>query len=256
MKLELIAILIFVTTTGFSQSIESIDKLVSEIERTNFIDTITIYDQPEVSTRPIQITAYLNGDTLLKTVARYSNSTRLKYSYYDKFENTPLFVKDIDSSTSKILLEVYGKDFEVYKASIKMPLEKQEIKQPYRVLDNSDFSTEIAFAIVDRQALKYKFIGKLVDTVPAPPGCGIFAFAIVNKFEVISTTYTNYDKKYVLIIQPCPNFLGEHFFIKGENYEIDVATNNGVTFGYLVFNNFINENLPIFWTREIKKIEY
>jgi len=253
MKQLVISILTFITTTAFSQSVESIDKLVSEIDRTNFTDTITITDSPRVATRPIQVTAYLNGDTLLKTVARYSTSTRVRISYYDKQQNTPLYVKDIDSLTKEILVEVYDKNYDVYKSTIIKPLEEQETKQPYRVLHNSDFSTEIGFALVDRQAQKYKFIGKLVETVPMTPGCGTFAWAIVHKFEVLTTTFPSYDKKYVLIIQACPEFLKDEFFKAGSTYEISVATNSGVTFGYSVINNYEKENLPIFWTREIIK---
>ena len=253
MRKLLISILTFLTTTTFGQTVKSIDKLVSEINATRFTDSIIILDSPRVDTRPIQVIGFLKGDTLLKTVAKYYNSSRLKYSYYDKEQTTPLYVKDIDSLTSKILLEVYGKNYEVYKSNIKTPLEDQEVKQPYRVLHNSDFSTEIGFALVDRQAKKYKFTGKLVETIPMTPHCGTLAWAIVHKFEVLTTTFPSFEKKYVLIIQACPEFLKGGFFQAGTIYDIDVATNSGVTFGYAVINRYEKENLPTFWTREIKK---
>ena len=253
MRHKLIFIFSLLTSTVYSQSVQSIDNLVSEIEKTIFTDTITITDSPRVSTRPIKIIAYLKGDTLLKTVAKYSNSTRIRFSYYDNQLNTPLYVKDIDSLTKDVLVEVYGKNFDVFKSTIIKPLEEQEAKQPYRVLHNADFSTEIGFALVDNHAKKFKFTGKLVETVPMTPHCGTFAFAIVQKFEVLTTTIPSYDKKYVLIIQTCPEFLKDSFFKAGTIYEIDVATNSGVTFGYSVINNYEKENLPTFWTREIKK---
>jgi hypothetical protein len=253
MKHLLIFILTLLTTTAFSQSVKSIDDLVAEIEKTYFTDTITITDSPRVATRPILVTAFLKGDTLLKTIAKYSNSTRLRFSYYDKQQNTPLYVKDIDSLTNEVLVEVYGKNYDVFKSTIIKPLEGQEADQPYRVLHNSDFSTEIGFASVDRQANKYKFTGKLVETVTMTPGCGVIAWAIVHKFEVLTTTFPSYDNKYVLIIQTCPEFLKDNFFKAGKLYEIDVATNSGVTFGYCVINNYEKEYLPTFWTREIKR---
>jgi hypothetical protein len=253
MRHKLIFILTLLTATANSQSVQSIDNLVSEIEKTIYTDTITITDSPSVATRPIKVIAFLKGDTLLKTVAKYSNSTRLRFSYYDKQQNTPLCVKDIDSLTKDVLVEVYGKNYDVFKSTIIKPLEEQEAKQPYRVLHNADFSTEIGFAVVDNQAKKYKFTGKLVETVPMTPHCGTFAFAIVHKFEVLTTTFPNYDKKYVLIIQTCPEFLKDNFFKAGTTYEISVATNSGVTFGYSVVNNYEKENLPTFWTREIIK---
>jgi hypothetical protein len=253
MRQLLILILTFLSTIAFGQSIKSIDKLVSEINAKGFTDSITILDSPRVMTRPIQVIGFLKDDTLVKTIAKFTNSSRLKYSYYHKQQTTPAYVKDIDSLTNEVLLEVYGKGYDVYKFKIETPLEEQEIKQPYRVLHNSDFSTEIGFALVDRKTAKYKFTGKLVETVPMTPGCGTIAWAIVHKFEVLTTTFPNYDKKFVLLIQTCPEFLKDSFFQAGTIYEIDAATNSGVTFGYSVINNYKKENLPTFWTREIKK---
>lgn len=253
MRHKLLFILTLLTSTAFSQSVESIENLVSEINKTIFTDTITIVDSPRVATRPIKVTAFLKGDTLLMSVAKYSNSTRLRYSYYDKQQKTPLYVKDIDSLTKDVLVEVYGKNYDIFKSTIIKPLEEQDAKQPYRVLHNANFSTEIGFALVDNQAMKYKLTGKLVETVPMTPHCGTIAWAIVHKFEVLTTTIPNYDKTYVLIIQTCPEFLKDSFFQAGTIYEIDVATNSGVTFGYSVINSYENENLPTFWTREIKK---
>lgn len=253
MRQKFLLILILLTSTAFSQSVESIDKLIYEIENTTFSDTITILDYPKVPTRPIKITAYLNGDALLKTVATYSNSSRLRFSYYDKQQNIPVYVKDIDSLTKDVLLEVYGKNYDVFKSTIIKPLEEQESNQPYRVLQNANFSTEIGFSLVDNQSKKYKLTGKLVETVQMPPDCGNIAWAIVHKFEVLRTTIPSYNKKYILIIQTCPEFLEDNFFQAREIYEIDIATNSGVTFDFSVINNYEKENLPTFWSREIKK---
>ena len=254
MKQKFLLILILLTSTAFSQSVESIDNLVYEIEKTIFSDTITVLDSPRVDTKPIKVIAFLKDDILLKTIATYSNSSRLRFTYYDKQDNTPVYVKDIDSLTRDILLEVYGKNYDVFKSTIIKPLEEQESKQPYRVLKNANFSTEIGFALVDNQAMKYKLTGKLVETVEMTPDCGRIAWAIVQKFEVLSTTIPNYNKKYILIIQTCPEFLEDNFFQTGEIYEIDIATNSGVTFEFSVINNYEKENLPTFWTREIKNI--
>lgn len=252
MRQKFLIILTFLTYTAFSQSVESIDDLVYEIEKTIFSDTITVLDSPRVDIKPIKVIAFLKDDILLKTIATYSNSTRLRFTYYDKQENTPVYVKDIDSLTKDILLEVYGKNNDVYKSIIIKPLDKQEHVQPYLVLQNANFSTEIGFALVDNQANKYKLRGKLVEIVQMPPDCGNIAWAIVHKFEALNTTIPSYDKKYVLIIQPCPEFLKDNFFQAGEVYEIEIATNSGVTFDFSVINNYEKENLPTFWTREIK----
>lgn len=253
MTQKFLLILILFTSTAFSQSVESIDNLVYEIEKTIFSDTITVLDSPRVDTKPIRVIAFLKDDILLKTIATYSNSSRLRFTYYDKQENTPVYVKDIDSLTKDILLEVYGKNYDVYKSTITKPLDKQEYIQPYRVLQNANFSTEIGFVLLDNQAMKYKLTGKLVETVEMTPDCGTIAWAIVHKFEVLSTTIPSYNKKYILIIQTCPEFLEDNFFQAREIYEIDIATNSGVTFDFSVINNYEKENLPTFWSREIKK---
>ena len=91
--------------------------------------------------------------------------------------------------------------------------------------------------------------------MPLPAGCGVFAFGHLQKFEVLSTDFPNYDKKFVLIIQPCPEFLGDNFFKDNKVYEVDVATNSGVTFGYVINNDYKNENLPTFWSRKIVKVD-
>ena len=79
------------------------------------------------------------------------------------------------------------------------------------------------------------------------------AFGHLQKFEVLSTDFPNYGKIFVLIIEPCPEFLGDNFFQDDKIYEVDVATNSGTTFGYSYFNNYEKENLPIFWRRKIVK---
>src|SRR4051794_13780953 len=71
----------------------------------------------------------------------------------------------------------------------------------------------------------YEFTGKLVETVPIEAGCNSsFGFAIIQKFEVVSTTCRKYKKKFVLIIQPCPEEGGEGYFQANRIYKMTVAT--------------------------------
>lgn len=256
MKISLLFISTLFYVSTFSQPVKSIDSLVQIIDATYSTDSITILKSPNVATKPFQVTAFLKGDTLLKTIARFRNTSRLRFTYYEHIQKdyaTPLYVKDVDTLTNEVLIEVYGKDNDHIKSTISKPLDEQETIYPSLVLQNSNFSGEIGFALVDRQAAKYKFRGRLVKAVPLTPGCGIFAWAIVQKFEIISTTFPGYDKKHVLIIQPCPEFLKKDFFRKGNIYDVDVATNSGVTFSYVMHNNYEKDNLPTFWTREIRK---
>jgi hypothetical protein len=122
-------------------------------------------------------------------------------------------------------------------------------------IGNSKFIGSSQIIDTSKAALTYQFRGKLVKAAPLPPGCGTIAWAVVQKFEVISTTFPDYNKKYVLIIQPCPEFLKERFFETGKTYDIDVATNSGVTFDYCLVNIYEKEKLPIFWARDIKRVD-
>lgn len=102
---------------------------------------------------------------------------------------------------------------------------------------------------------KYTLKCKLIEQAPFPAGCGIFALALVHKFEVLETNYPGYTQKYVLMIQPCPEFIGRAFFKAKHNYKIFAATNSGVAFDYIVVNKYKKEQLPIFWSREIELIK-
>ena len=235
----------------FSQTVKSIDRLIYRIDHTKFSDSITILDSTNRTRTLIQITGYLSGDTLLKSITRFKKSSRIRLTYYDN--DRSIYVKELDSSTNELFAEVYGSGYDVYKSQVLKPLDKEEKKEPYRLLENADYSTVIGFAVVDRKAKKFHFKVKLTNALPLPPDCGIMAFGHLQRFEVLSTDFPNYDKKFVLIIQPCPEFLGDNFFQDDKVYEVDVATNSGVTFGYSYFNNFEKENLPIFWSRKIVK---
>lgn len=237
--------------SAFSQNVKSIDRLIYRIDHTKFSDSITILDSTNRTRTLVQITGYLSGDTLMKSITRFKQSSRIRLTYYDI--DLSVYVKEFDSTTNEIFSEVYGSGYTIYKSQVLKPLDKEEKKQPYRLLENSDYSTVIGFAVVDRKAKKYHFKVKLTNAIPLPPGCGIIAYGHLQKFEVLSTDFPSYDKKFVLIIEPCPEFLGDNFFQDDKIYEVDAATNSGVIFGYSHFNNYEKEGLPIFWSRKIVK---
>ena len=251
MKISFLFILTIFCVSTFSQTVKSIDKLIYRVDHTKFSDSITIRDSTNRTRTLVQITGYLSGDTLLKSITRFKQSSRIRLTYYD--DDRSVYVKEFDSTNNEVFSEVYGSGYTVYKSQVVKPLDIEEKKEPYRLLENSDYSTVIGFAVVDRKAKKYHFKAKLIMALPLPAGCGYFAFGHLQKFEVLTTDYLNYDKKYVLIIQPCPEFLGDKFFQDGKIYEVDVATNSGVTFGYVINNDYKTEDLPTFWSRNIVK---
>jgi hypothetical protein len=260
MKVPLLFIFVLFCCSIFSQSSKSIDSLIKRIDDTTPTDSITIVDSSKWTTRSIQVkvTACLKGDTLLKTIARFNKVSVLRITYYEQWAKSfasARYVKDIDTLTNEVLLEVYGNGFDIYKSTIVKIAVEPEAKRPYDILSFSDYSINIGFALVDRKACKYTFKARLTKVIPMTIRCGQSAEAIVQKFEVISTTFPKYDKQFVLLVQPCPELLEKDFFVAGQVYEVNVATNSGVTFGYFVHNLYQNENLPTFWTREIKRAD-
>lgn len=98
----------------------------------------------------------------------------------------------------------------------------------------------------------YFLKARLVETVSLPPGCGGFAFALAQKFEIIRSEIPGYSSGILVIIQPCPDIWAKSFFKKGEAYIISAARNNDAPFDYIVSNKYEKEKLPTFWSREIK----
>jgi hypothetical protein len=256
MEKAVIFIFLYLSNLMYSQTVEELDykKIIQEIEIEKFTDSVSTSSIFNLNYKPAEVKGYLKGDTLLKTIAIYSDFEKVVYTYYNKLNKQPFYLKIMDISTNILFQEVrvlgYFK-FETINTQ-KLHLKDNEIKI---IIESSDFSGAVGFALVDRKALKYNFTGKLVEEVEMTPPCGREAFAIVHKYEVLNTDYPNYNQKYVLLIQPCPQFEGNNFFKKKKIYKIDVATNSGVTFNHVIFNEYDKVDLPIFWVREIKRLK-
>lgn len=243
-----------------AQTIDQIDELVKNINKTAFTDTVAMdstssYDLTRHKEKTILI--FMSEDTVNKTIIRFSNSARIREVYYGPLEDylqKVVYVKDTDSTNGKIVSEIYSWNEEILKSNIIEPLNDEE-KDPFHILKSADHAIEIKFRLVDIKAVKFNFKGRLVEELPYPPGCGGFAFAMVHKFEVLSTDLAGYPAKYVLIIQPCPEFMGLRFFKKDHIYQIYAATNSGVTFGYSIENKYKKDHLPTFWSRKTTMIK-
>jgi hypothetical protein len=264
MKIYLILILPLSSLSAICQTVESIDSFINQVCQTQFTDSVTMDFRSADTTHPFQVTSYFKNDTLLMTVGRFKNSSRLRFTYYEfvneQYANV-LCVRDIDSSKNKIILEVYGREgigipSNILKITTAEPLEINSavLEYPSRLLDYSNYSIRAMFALINRKATEYHFKGILKEEVPFPPPCGRVAFAIAQKFEVISTNFPNYKRKFVIIIKACPEGL-KKFFVKGKTYDLDVLTNSGVTFSYSIDNKYQKDDLPIFWAKEIKILD-
>jgi len=106
---------------------------------------------------------------------------------------------------------------------------------------------------VNTQDTVYHFKVRLTKALPRTPDCGYMAFALVQKFEVISTDFPNYNDRFILLIQPCPEFLGKNFFKTDNIYNVDAGKTSGETIGFTFTNTYDKEKLPILWSRKIIK---
>jgi len=80
------------------------------------------------------------------------------------------------------------------------------------------------FAATGKDTL-YEFTARLVEATPIEAACNdAFGFAVIQKFEVLHTTYPKYKKKFVLMIQPCPEEGGKGYFVANTVYKMTVAT--------------------------------
>jgi hypothetical protein len=107
----------------------------------------------------------------------------------------------------------------------------------------------------DSTTKEYRFTVRLTNAFDLYPACGIIAFALAQKFQVISTDFPNYKHQFVVLIEPCPEFLGKKFFETDTVYVARVASNSGVSFSYTVYNPYQSEEWPILWIRNIAKVK-
>ena len=104
-------------------------------------------------------------------------------------------------------------------------------------------------------ATAYKIKGRLTTEGPSTPACGVVAWSIIQKFEVLSTNFPNYKNRYVLVIQSCPEFLGKGFFKKNKIYEMEVTKKNDAVPNFVITNNYDITKIPTFNSKKINKID-
>lgn len=92
---------------------------------------------------------------------------------------------------------------------------------------------------------------KLISSITNSPGCGVYAWAVAQKYEVLeSNNYLN-PKSIIIVLQPCPELLGKNFLKNGNVYSLLLSKENLDPFSYLVVNPFKKKKFPIMWCREI-----
>ena len=96
----------------------------------------------------------------------------------------------------------------------------------------------------------YTIKAKLLKAEGHPPHCGVIAWALAQKFEIIESDFDIPKPKFqCLLIQTCPEFLGENYFVKNKIYNLKVTKKSMTPFSYTVINPYEKDNLLIFWIR-------
>lgn len=107
-----------------------------------------------------------------------------------------------------------------------------------------------------RQDSLYEFKAKLTDNSFLTPDCGIIAFAVAKKFEIIESKNHDLTNKYVTIIIQCPELYGNNFFVNRKIYSIKAGLNNDASFGWaIVPSDYAKKKLPVFWASEINLLK-
>jgi hypothetical protein len=91
---------------------------------------------------------------------------------------------------------------------------------------------------------------RLIEAKCCPPGCGVIAWANAQKFEVIKSTAPSLNGKSIILVEKCPEFLGDGFFKNGQIYNVK-ATNKKDS-SYLLVGLSERETLPVYWSDKIE----
>jgi hypothetical protein len=88
----------------------------------------------------------------------------------------------------------------------------------------------------------------LVDPVTNSVKCGIFKMAVAMKFHLGA------GDGGLLIVIPCPEFYGEHFFLKDQVYKVTLTASSSVCKNCTIINRYEKLKLPTYYAINIKKI--
>lgn len=106
----------------------------------------------------------------------------------------------------------------------------------------------------NKDTTTFLLTARLTKAEALPAHCGIFAWAVAQKFEIAKSEIPGINSGYVIIIEPCPEFLGKDFFKPNKLYTVSVGKYNDASFDYIVVG-VSEKKLPVFWSREIKLVQ-
>ena len=99
----------------------------------------------------------------------------------------------------------------------------------------------------------HQFVVRLYKGFNSPLYCGVISIAFGYKFKVIESDIQNLKDRWIVIIEPCPEMLGDNFFETDKIYRIKCI--KGKKAVDTVNNKYEKENLPTFWAEETTLIK-
>ena len=94
---------------------------------------------------------------------------------------------------------------------------------------------------------------KLIKAEPPTPHCGIIAWAVKHKAEIIESAMkflSPHDT--ILLLQPCPELFRIGYLKTNQFYKATLNKTSGAKFDYTITGELINEKLPKYWIRNIE----
>jgi len=96
---------------------------------------------------------------------------------------------------------------------------------------------------------------RLTKAFPNGAGCGVLALASAMKYEVIESSFADLKAgSFVVLIQPCPEMLGDEFFISNKYYKAIVSKERSSSTMYIVTNPYEKDKISVFWIQQIESI--
>jgi hypothetical protein len=235
----LLGLLIFlsplISSSQVIETVEKIDQLVTRIDNMKFTDTVVINDTIDhiFYHNEKEIIGYLNKDTVLKTITRFTNSERVKIAYHramaDYFNHIVL-IREYDEVSSRLLSEIYlGYDsFYTWRHTILRADVFDRTPEDgwmYKHVWTADHSYEIETTREDRDVKKFDVIAEAAEQpYYTPPKCGDLPHAGLLKFRILESSDTSYAGQYRYFVIMCFSSSHRDLFKKGRKFKIRAAT--------------------------------
>jgi hypothetical protein len=95
--------------------------------------------------------------------------------------------------------------------------------------------------------------GILQEKPTDAPRCGDMAIAVAYRFKVDRVLRGKYRYRSIVVLIPCPDLKGEHFFEAGRKYYLETSINPGMaSTTYTIYNDYPGRRL--FWGSVVRMI--